>query len=587
MDNLKEAAAFPWQVLPDNEAGAMLFARKDNTAVILSSESEYLNAMVKICTGSACSLRSDDKVVWLARELFSDQTYEFTYPLGKIAAANSTLDFPGRLPIRQMKLVPGYYWLTVDVRRGGRSLLGGRVGFDDFYLQAAGETMTHTALSFRTGLGLYIIEPFFGGYGSGTPWFPHTYDPFNKDTYFDLLRVYKGNMCKDSEGLEAGVAGTIYAAMAFRAGGEIARAKFTEKLLKNNLNYIMNHMQDPDGGMLIFSNCLHDKFPEYRDIVGEKTHRHFRDTNQVGELVRTLARGILYFHQFPEESDYVRSLSAAARHSTHFMVRMSVEPKDSWEHVMHHHWLGGYEDVLNRRLYQQEGRQCDVYVPRALSGLSWYAYAAHVLGEEVSELWSDTLRDTFQWAMKKMRADGQFDWQCEDIVENGCHTFLGNHYLAEAAQGYYLYAKGVGNDGEAAVAAECARKALHYITDTCSIRGERLHPSRERPWAGTKTGVWSSLDFWWGPYLYWTFSEYLATIGEDATFRDWMSQIHRGYSEERQWDDIFCRPRGNPNHRFADLTHLSMALVGYLGLRQMEEKGYTLEYLRLNRKELG
>ncbi len=146
----------------------------------------------------------------------------------------------------------------------------------------------------------------------------------------------------------------------------------------------------------------------------------------------------------------------------------------------------------------------------------------------VPQSYLDALKDTTAWALDKMQPEtGWFDWQCGYDVEGGCHSFLGNQYLAEAAQGYYLLCAERGDRQEAQQAAECARRALRFITDDCrGFHGYRGDTPQE---------------FWVGPYLYWQFTEYLGSIGEEKPFRDYLGYLHRAGAEVRGWRDFTQR----------------------------------------------
>ena len=56
-----------------------------------------------------------------------------------------------------------------------------------------------------------------------------------------------------------------------------------------------------------------------------------------------------------------------------------------------------------------------------------------------------------------MKPNGWFDWQCEDIVEGGCHTFLGNIYIGEGMFGVYLASRLAGRDKSAEPALAATR----------------------------------------------------------------------------------------------------------------------------------
>jgi hypothetical protein len=152
---------------------------------------------------------------------------------------------------------------------------------------------------------------------------------------------------------------------------------------------------------------------------------------------------------------------------------------------------------------------------------------------------------------------GWFDWQCGYEVEGGCHAFLGNLYLAEGAQGYYLLCAARGDVANARLTADCTRRALHFITDH-----ERAIANGRPP-----------LEFWGGPYAYWQYTEYLGSIGPDPVFGKYLAAAHQGWAGERKWRDFIARGATDLVYRGNDLTHLTMSIVAYPGLRMMEEQG--------------
>ncbi len=543
-----------WDWLPSDEVGIELYVGEDSEIVILSSHTDRLQGKVVIYTGSACNLQAGDVLVFTATELFTDKKFEHRQLLGETIEAGLKVQRPFTISLRNLHFVPGYYWITCDLVRDGRSLAGGRVGFEDFYIQRPEESMLYTVLSFRLGMGLYIIDP-TGGYGTGgSASLLHTYDPRDPTYYTHFIRAYKGSTYKHSEGLEAGVTGTVFAAYAFRTAGDIERARFAEKLIKSNCDYMLRYMQFPDGGTLTISNAYLESHPG--EYVDRSTRVAYRDTNQVGEWIRPIARAILYFQTVPGEEAYAYRLYRAARRAADFLVRVGTDQIGSRKNVLRHFYLYGILPAIERKLYYQEGRQCDVYVPRAMAGLAYFAYVMHLREGRVPDAYLAVLRETTEWALEKMQPDtGWFDWQCGYEVEGGCHAILGNLYLAEAAQGYYLLCKARRDQEGAKLAAECARKALHFITDY------------------ERGGGAPHLEFWLGPYLYWQFTEYLGSIGEDPAFRNYILEQHRWWSEQRGWRDFTKREGRSLVFRADNLSHLTMSITAYPALRLMEELG--------------
>ena len=88
------------------------------------------------------------------------------------------------------------------------------------------------------------------------------------------------------------------------------------------------------------------------------------------------------------------------------------------------------------------------------------------------------------------------------------------------------------------------------------------------------------LEFWVGPYVYWLFTEYLDTVGPDPAFEDWLTVLDERWSVEREWKDFLDRPRDGAAYvgRATDNGMLNVAILGYLGLRQLDEIGKPLHW---------
>jgi hypothetical protein len=392
---------------------------------------------------------------------------------------------------------------------------------------------------------------------------PHTLNPFADDTYLEFVRTFADWTGKHSEGLEAGLAGLAFSGEGLRRYKDTQRADFNDFLLRDSIDYMVDRMLLDDGSTLVHRNDLVDEYGEFIGDKGGPTSWNHRDSNQMGEWLRPICRAIIYWTRLGLNGEYCQQLLRPCRRVADFLVRESVQPLSAWNNVMYHYTFTGFGQGMTKTRYHQEGRQCDVYVGRALSGLAYYAYALLLTGHEIPDKIISCLRDTVEWAYEKMRhRDGWFDYQCEDVVEGGCHTFLGNMYIAEATFGWYLVADRLGLKKDAATAAEATRLAYHYVTDHCTIRGNRFS---------------LPLEFWVGPYLYWELTEYLSSIGPDPTFSQWLTGLHKKWAEERKWEDFLAR---GPGHAFRTDTNgaLEISILGYLGLRLMEEIGQPFRY---------
>lgn len=545
--------------LPPQECTAALYCGEGEQWTLLEPGTVSLPSTLKLKTGAECALAATDILSWRARNLFDGRELKGTAPLPAAVAAGATGEAPFTVGIAGA--TPGYYLLTCDVQRAGKSLCGGRVGAEDFYVKKPGETMAYTALCYRLAVASWLTDRFYGGLMThGSIVLPHTYDPFNKATYPLWLKAWCTDSGKNTEGLEAGVTGLVFACEALRRAGDKPRLAFADKLLRDTLDYMIRGMQDPDGGVKIVTNELQQ---HYGDILGEMGWvSASRDSNQVGEWVRPMARAILYYRNIKGQEAYVRKLQQAAFAAADFIVRNGTDAVGECAHVLRHYNYPPYTPnqplPLKRTLFHQEGRQCEVYVGRAMAGVSYVAYARAVCGLKVPEAWLTSLRETTAWAAERMAPkQGWFDWGCEDVVEGGCHTFLGNQYIGEGAMGHYLLERTLGNQAQAAAAAAATKLAYHYVTDNCVIRGRKF---------GIPT------EFWVGPYLYWELLEYNTYIERDPTFATWMQGITDAYVKTGNWQGFTDRAKDTVG-RGADNGSLVTAILAWLGLHYQDELG--------------
>ncbi|MEN6305588.1 MAG: hypothetical protein ABFD96_22890 [Armatimonadia bacterium] len=546
--------------LPPQECSAGLYVGEGETWTLLEPGTPKLAGVLKLTTGTESALKPEDTVAWRARGMFGGTEKRGTMKLGQAVAAGAKGEVAIEVPLAG--LAPDYYLLTADVQRGGKSLCGGRVGADDFYVKKPGETMAYTALSYRLGTTYWIMDRVYGGMmTNGKLAMPHTYDPLDKATYFLWLRAWCTDAGKNSEGLEAGVTGLVFACEAFRQAGDKVRTAAADKMLKDTLDYMIRGMQDPDGGTKIVTNEL---VADYGDVLGDMGGAApSRDSNQVGEWARPIARAICYFRNIKGQEKYVEKLLKASCAAADFIVRNSTDKVGEREHVLRHYKFPPYtaegaRKPLKGALYHQEGRQCEVYTGRAMSGVSYVAYAMALCGKKVPAEWLTMLRETTAWAAERMGPQsGWFDWGCADVVEGGCHTFLGNMYIGEGTMGHYLVERTLGNKKEAQAAAEATKLAYRYVTDGCIIRGQKF---------GIPT------EFWVGPYLYWELLEYNTYVEKDPVFAEWLAGISDAYVKQTEWKAFTDRGKAWVG-RSSGNGSLVASILGWLGLYEMEQAG--------------
>ena len=546
--------------VPPNEAGVALWAGKDHTSERIAMYDKGATVMpveLGIETGKDLALRASDEIVYRLRNVFDGKEITRTRKLGQdIAAGQQCVWVKTQFEIAGLE--PSYYLAVADIQRNGKSLLYDLIGADDFYIRQPDEDMSYSVLSIRTGMVQWLRDLLYGDImGWAYASMPHVYDPLNPETYAAFVKLAIASSGKHTEGNEAGDTGLAYAAEAFRKAGDVKRQKFTEWLMKDSFKHMIERMQSPSGGCIMYTDELGD--------VGIGNNRSQAwgsyDTNQTGEWMRAITYGILYFAQDPTQVEYAKELSKAVRRSADFLVKYAAQDSDGLAQVIRHLSVTELPNgEMKQNTYFQEGRQCDVYLGRALSGLSYYAYAMQVLGEKVPDDWWPVLENSVEWSKRKMKPNGWFDWQCEDIVEGGCHTFLGNIYIAEGVWGVYLAQRMAGRTEQAKESAEIARIQYRYVTDDCFIKGKQYD-------------VPSAAEFWVGPYVYWLYTQYVDTMGAEPGLQGWLDGLDDLWSKEHNWKDFLDRSRSEDGYvgRSSANGMLNVAVLAYPAIKWMEE----------------
>lgn len=551
-------------LLPKGHAGASLWVgeRGDTSsqAVIQKQGTPMLPALLHIENKLPNAFPATSRIKVTFREIFSEKHRQLELPLPSPVPADACTKITFSIPTADLQ--PGYYHILADLVDGGSSLLGIRKGSDDLYISAPGETQTYTILSLRTALCLWCKDLLHDEFMHITPIaLPHSFDPMDKspESYSAFIDAFAARTGNHAEGLEAGATGLALAAEAFRKTKDLPRQKFAEKLLLSMANGMLT-MQEENGAVIHWSNKLGDMGIGESGRTGPAGQYI---SNQIGEWMRGLNYISLYFSQDPAYMEFSKKLNNACRKAGDFLVKHGVFQVDGLKNVIRDGRLSVNPDNnISFRLFHQEGRQCDVYQPRALAGLSYTAYTLLRCGETVPESWWPVFEDSTQWMTRKMKPNGWFDWQCEDVVEGGCHTFLGNIYAGEALFGCFTAAKLANRQKLTEDAKNAALKAYHYVTDYCYIKGKKY----EYP-----------LEFWVGPYVYWLFTEWEAAAGTEPTFHKWLNVLDTKWSVERNWQDFVRNPKSycGRNHT-GGVLHMS--ILGYLGIKQMTEINQPLQW---------
>jgi hypothetical protein len=543
----------PVSRLSDGETamGMWVGARADRNdeIVILEENTLEIPILLTIETAANSHLRRDDELSFRFHEVFSGQEWTVKERFGQDVTERRTARIEHSLPLPE--LVPGYYLISADLRRNENSLLSGRVGSDDLYIRGPEESMTYTVLSLRTGMVLPLQDLMGSGIimGHTNIALPHTYDPLNKETYGEFLQLFGASTGMQAEGIEAGLTGLLFAAEAFHKSGDAVRARFTENIIEDCVDNMLTRWQAPNGGVVIYVSA---------GAKGPPPNHGYRNPDQMGEWIRPLTYAMLYYSRIHKGPDLVSKISRACRKAADYMLSHSRETVDGIPgSIRHFVWIETKHGLANRRLHHQEGIQCDVYLGRILSGVSYYAYAIQAAGETVPQRYWDAMDSTVKWCRRKMKPNGWFDWQCGYKVEGGCHPGLGNIYVGEGLFGCYLANRRAGRLEQASEALKAAQLAYRFLMDA-HRPNYKEHPP---------------LEFWVGPYVYWLFTEYLDAVGSDPIFRSVIESQDRQWREERQWKDFLWRGHGDTVYRSKSNGFLTVSILGYLGLKQMEVVG--------------
>lgn len=544
--------------LDPGEAGVSLWVGErgdgDSRAVLLESGTRTLPVLLHVDNRRAAAIPSDAAVVFRIRNVVTGRDALRRVPLGVRVPAGQRAAV--RLAVDLSGLAPSYYHALADILVSGESVVGVRKGSDDFLIRRPGESMTSSVLLLRLGMAAWTMDRIHGGFVLSTDIsLPHAYDPYDTApaAYRAFLTRFALTTVKVCEAYEAALPGLALAAEACRRAGDAERLAFAESLLWNAVEAMLT-MQDACGGVIYRVNEL---FVDGLGTGGESSARNGQySADQTAEWMRGLAYATLYYVRRGGEQGKVRRLNEACLKAGRFLAKYGRWEEEGREDVLQNFSIAltGGTNVI-RRLSRQEDRPCDVYQPRVVAGLAFAAIALQKSGERVPGDWWRILDASVAWMTGRMGANGWFDMQCGDAVEGGCHTFLGNIYLGEGLFGVAMANRLAGRESESVIAA--ARKAYRYVTDDCWVRGRRYQ---------------YPLEFWVGPYVYWLFTEWREHVGREPAFEDWLSVLDRRWRQERKWGD-FMRMPGMDCGRASSNGTLVLAILGYLGLKDMDERG--------------
>jgi len=546
--------------LPGGLVGSSLWlgqrAEANDSMVIVNEGDGSLRATLHLENRLGRLLPPEARVRFRLRNVFSEWDTFIEVPLGVAVADGTRGKAVVKVPVAT--LPSGYYHALADMLFDGRSVSGIFKGSDDFYVRRAGESDAEMVLGIRLGMTNWIMDRVHGGgMGPTRIALPHTYDPYDssESSYSRLIRLAVYASMKNTEWYEAGVSGLAIAAEAYRRLGDGVRENAAEKLIWNCCES-MFAMQDDCGAALMIMNELKDIDGYGTGVSGHRRNSQYY-ADQVGEWMRALTYAAGYYLRRGETAK-LRLIVGRLKKAGAFIMANCRQDSDGISGVLRALCVVRNKDGSFRRdVYHQEMRFCDVYQPRVASGLAYAATLLTMAGEKVPDEWWQTFDATARWMDAKMKDNGWFDWRCGDDVEEGCHTFLGNIYAGEALYGIGIADRKAGRVTEAAVALAAAHRAYRYVTDHCVVRGKKYEAVPE---------------FWTGPYIYWLFSDWRANVGSEPVFGEWLAALDHVWRVKCKWHD-FLRVPGYACGRADHNCMLNTAILGYLGIRVMEDRG--------------
>ena len=573
--------AYQPESVPENGAKVKLRFGDPTWATLLEANTSELKGKAWITTGKSRPLSAGESAVFTFHDVFrifgksgpnwtrvkkgglSVPTASVSGKLPVDCPPDKTTELPISISLADLKLKPGYYYVTMDITPAGKSVLGGSVGCDDFYLKAPGETLPRTAIGYRVGKALFTRDMLFGCVMSKTQLrLPGTYDPLAEETYAKFLQEYAVSTGKVGEHLEMGIGGATFGAAALRAARADDRARFLEWLMKDAMDYMISIWQCEDGSTLSSANELVAKFGNLLEDKGSGGSKMRRSADQTGENLRTLARVVLHLRTVPGEEAAVKRYLKAGSRMAAFLAKHSTKPIPGFGAPFVYYSFAGFGPNMKRvERTHQEGSECFVYHPRVAAGVNYMAFALAKYGEKVPAEWDQALQDSTGWYLAMLKKNkGHFDILCGDHVEGGCHRPLGNLYVLEALLGQFLYARQIGDATEMKRCADGLKAASDFLIDHGGRDGAPYRPKSQ----------------WVGPYMYWVFTECITSIGPNAKMSAWMAYKRKDWEIDRAWHDTFSRVP--PEHRFQWGGGERLSQLGFTGCRVLEDLGMPFSY---------
>jgi len=468
-------------------------------------------------------------------------------------------------------LPPGYYLTTLDVTRNGKSILDGRVGVDEFLLQAKGERIEHSLMTWLTAETFFAQDPDTGSvYKRVRGSLPHTWNPLDPDTRAEFTLAHVRDSAFYIEDLHSSAITLTYAAEAYERAGKPKHKQFAEHILRRFLDFMTSDTILNDEGAIICSGSTLDGDIALRLPYGSCSIKPTRINHNHESLtcywLVIMSRAALYFAGVGGDMEYAKSLVRTMDRAVPFAIEAFGVDIDGRRILRNYHALSTlklrrWRDIVTGPSGKPMEYCCGT---RSLPGLSFYAYARQAILGDVPARARQVLRDNAHWTGERVeKYEGWSDYESENPF------FEANMYTGEGFVGYTLYNKLIGDQEELARARKWANLSYRFITDRSMVGGKRVFKNGKRlpPKEGQKPGRTVSLEWnnWGGGFFIWSFGEYLQHVGPDPKLASWVKKIEHQW-RSRGFRDFLHRPwrhrRLDAFHDIPECPYLSSASVG-------------------------
>jgi len=543
---------------------------------ILPEGTKRVAAAACVVTGPGCWVTRESAFRFVFHELFTGKEHAVSMEAPGTAIPRSKTITP--LLLDTSALAPGYYLATFDVLAGGKSILKGRVGVDDFYIRKKGERIEHSLMSCLTADTFFAQHRKYGYiFKRVRPSLPHTWSPLNAETYPQFLLNYVRRSEYYMEDMHSSFVTLAYAAETFAQAGEVERKAFTEKMLRRLADWAVTGMV-AKGGAIIRGGCaIADREANilpYGACGMKPQRRATHSASQTYYWMVCVARTALYFAGVGEDPAYARSLVKSMDQPAACVLKAFSDEIDGRRVLGNQMARIDPREPLWRHVPKgPSGKPTQMCCgTRSLAALAYYAYARQALLGSVAPDILETLRDTAHWYSERIERNN--GWAA---INSGSLFYEPNMYLGEGYVGYFLYNRLVGDGEEAERARKWAKIAYRFITDRSTTQGgERAKPC---------------LSNWGGSWFTWSFSEYFRLLEHDKELarwidtaeEDWRSRgfrdiLHRPWYNSRR--DLFTEtPSGAGLYRSPDKGAIYLSWLGAMAVYEQRAMGKSSRLL--------